>query len=45
MDSETQKQAIEVCFDGPARHFEFARDFGVVASLQQQLYDLLLSRT
>jgi len=32
-------------FHGSPRHFELAGNFGVVASLQQQLYDLLFART
>jgi hypothetical protein len=32
-------------FDGPARHFQLACDFGVVATLQEQLNNLLFPWT
>jgi hypothetical protein len=34
-----------MCLHGSPRHFELARDFGIVTALQQQLDDLLLSRS
>jgi hypothetical protein len=33
VNPEAQKQTIEVRFDGPAGHFELARDLGVIATL------------
>jgi hypothetical protein len=33
-----------MCFDGAPRHFEFVRDLGVIATLQQQFRDLLFPR-
>jgi len=32
-------------FDGAPRHFELARNLGVVVTLQQQIRDLLFSRS
>jgi hypothetical protein len=45
INSKTQKQPIEMGFHGPPCHFELARNFGVVTSLQKQGYDLLFART
>jgi len=45
MDSEAEKQAVKVGLDGAAGHFQLARDFGVVASLQKKFDDLLLAGT
>jgi hypothetical protein len=44
-NSETEKQPVEMSFHSSSRHVELVCDFGVVASLQQQLYDLLFART
>jgi len=44
-DSETKEQPIEMSFHGTPCHIELAGDFGVIASLQQQVYDLLFART
>jgi hypothetical protein len=32
-------------FYGSARHFQLPRNFGVIAALQEQLYDLLFAWT
>jgi hypothetical protein len=32
-------------FHSPACHFQLARNFGVVTTLQEQFYDLLFART
>jgi hypothetical protein len=34
-----------MCLHGAPRHFELAGDFGIVTALQQQLDNLLLSRS
>ena len=44
-NSETEKQPVEMSFHGTPRHVELGGDLGVVASLQQQVYDLLFART
>jgi len=44
-DSETKEQPIEMSFHGTPCHIELAGDFGVIASLQKQVYDLLFART
>lgn len=44
-DAVTHEQAIEVRLHGTARHVELARDFSVVATLKQELDDLLFARS
>jgi hypothetical protein len=44
-NSKTEKQPVEMSFHGSPRHVELAGYFGVVASLQQQLDDLLFAWT
>jgi len=44
-NSETEKQPVEMSLHGAPRHVELGGDLGVVASLQQQVYDLLFART
>jgi hypothetical protein len=44
-NSETEKQPVEMSFHGTPCHVELSGDLGVVASLQQQVYDLLFART
>jgi hypothetical protein len=45
LDSETQKQAVEVCFDCALGDIQVASDFRVVASLEQQIDDLPFPRS
>lgn len=44
-NSETEKQPVEMSFHGTPRHVELRGYLGVVASLQQQVDDLLFART
>jgi hypothetical protein len=40
LDSEPQKQAVEMRFDRALGHVQIASDFRVVTSLEQQIDDL-----
>jgi hypothetical protein len=42
-DPVPQKQTVKMSLHSPAGHVELPGDFSVVASLKQQLYNLLLS--
>jgi hypothetical protein len=42
-DAKSQEQPIKVCLHGSTRHVELPSDFVVIAALQQQLDNLLLS--
>jgi hypothetical protein len=44
-NSEPQEQAVKVGFHSSTSHLELAGNLGVIASLQQQFYDLLFART
>jgi hypothetical protein len=44
-NSETKEQPVEMSFHSTPCHVELGCDFGVVASLQEQVYDLLFART
>jgi len=44
-NSETEKQPVEMSFHGTPCHVELGGYLGVVASLQQQVHDLLFART
>jgi hypothetical protein len=43
LDSKPQEQPVEMCFDRSLSNMEILSDFCVVASLQQQINDLLLA--
>jgi hypothetical protein len=43
-NSKTKEKAIEVGFDGARRHFQFARNFRIVTTLQKEISNLLLPR-
>jgi len=45
LDSETQKQAVEMCLDGPLGYIQIASDFRVVAPLEKKINDLPFSRS
>jgi hypothetical protein len=45
INSESEEQPIEMGFYGSPRHFQLAGNFGVIASLQKQVHDLLFART
>jgi hypothetical protein len=40
LDSKTEKQAVEMRFDGSLGNVQIASDFRVVTSLEKQIYDL-----
>jgi hypothetical protein len=40
LDSETEKKAVEMSFDGALGNVQIASDFGVIASLEKQIDDL-----
>jgi len=40
LDSEPQKQAVEMRFDGSLGNIQIASDFRVVTSLKKKIYDL-----
>jgi len=44
-NAESQKQPVKMSLYGAPRHIELGGNLGVVATLQKQLNDLLLSRT
>jgi len=44
-DPETKEQPVEMSFHSAPCHVELGSDFGVIASLQEQVYDLLFART
>jgi hypothetical protein len=44
-NSETEKQPVEMSFDGSARHLELTCDLGIVTALQKQFNNLLFART
>jgi hypothetical protein len=44
IDSETKKQPVEMSLYGAPCHLELAGNFGVVATLQKQLNNLLFPR-
>jgi hypothetical protein len=44
-NSEPQEQTVKVGFHSSTSHLELAGNLGVIASLQQQFYDLLFART
>jgi hypothetical protein len=44
-DPETQKQTVEMRFNGAARHIELAGDLFVVATLEQQFRNLPFPRS
>jgi hypothetical protein len=44
VDAKPHEKPIEVRLHGATRHVELTRDFRVVAALQQQFSDLLLTR-
>jgi hypothetical protein len=41
LDTETEEEAVEMSFDGALGHVEVTSDLGVIASLQQEIDDLL----
>jgi hypothetical protein len=45
INSKTQKQPVKMSLNGSPCHFELARNFRIVTSLQKQGYDLLFART
>jgi hypothetical protein len=40
LDSETEKEAVEMSFDGALGDMQIASDFGVIAALEKQIDDL-----
>jgi len=44
-DTETQKQTVEMRFDGAARHVELTGNLLVVATLQEQFRNLPFPRS
>jgi hypothetical protein len=44
-NSESEKQPVEMSLHGSPRHVQLAGNFSIVATLQQQLDDLLFART